>query len=126
MSSRGVLSARQRAFVAALVGGLSHADAAATVGVTPRTASRYLQEPAVRAALGQAQTDALRDVTRRMNAGSFEALDVLREVMHDVKVAPGVRVRAALGWLEAGYKARELLSVEERLTALEEAIGERL
>ena len=125
MSTKPVLSARQRAFVAALASGLSHADAAATVGVTKRTASRYMAEPAIRAALGQAQADALGDVTRRMNAGSSEALDVLRDVMHDAKVPPGVRVRAAHGWLEASYKARELLGIEQRLEALEVAIGER-
>lgn len=120
-----VLTARQQAFVGALLAGLTQTEAAQTIGVTTRTATRYMAEPLVRAALSQAQGDALAQVTRRMNAGANRALDTLHDVMSDSTMPPSVRVRAALGWLEQSFKARELLEIEQRLEALEEMANAR-
>ncbi len=119
MSTRGQLSSRERAVVAALAAGLTKKEAAATVGVRPETVSRYLRDPQVCAAIKEAQDQSLAQITRRMGAGSNTALDVLQAVMADAAMAPAVRVRAALGWLEQAWKARELSELTERVSELE-------
>ncbi len=117
------LAPRQRAFVAAMVAGMTQEEAAGSIGVKARQCRRYMATPKVRLALRQAQDDALGDVTRCLNTGSNEALDVLKEVMHDKTQPGGVRIRAAQVWLETAFRARELLDFQERLAALESAGG---
>lgn len=125
MSCETGLSARKRAFVAAMAAGLTQTEAAATVGVKDRTARRYMADPLVRAELARAQDGILSQVTLRMEAGSNRALDVLDEVMQDKSMPPSVRVRAALGWLEHHWRARELHTLTERVEALEQKLEAR-
>ena len=123
MRSNTDLSPRKRAGVAALVSGLSKQEAAATVGVRPQTVSRYMREPLFRAALAEAQDQGLGQVTRRMSAGATTALDVLHQVMKDSAMPSAVRVRAALGWLDHAWKARELNEITERIGELERRVS---
>jgi len=116
------LSTRQSAAIRALVTGATQADAASAAGVTERTIRRYLGEPVFVLALRQAQDVALGGVTRKMASGASDALDVLMVVMADEYVPAAVRVRAALGWLNTLWKARELADLAERITALEREI----
>ena len=119
MSSKTVLSARQRAFIAGIVAGMTHAEAAATVGVTSRTATRYMGNPLVRAALSESMDATFGQVTQRMAGGTNEALDVLRGIMVDKEVSPSVRVRASVAWLDAAPKWREAVDLVDRVMALE-------
>ncbi len=119
-----VLRGRKRAFVAALAGGLSQADAARAVGVTPRTANRYMHDPGVRLALAQIQDAALGDVCRRMAADAREMLGVLTAVAKDAAMPPTVRVRAAASWLEMLFRAKELWELNQRVSDLEAKIRE--
>lgn len=119
MGAKSELTTRQAAFVAALITGLTQTEAATVIGCGTSTARRYMGLPKVRSALQDAQTNALGDAVRKMNAGARDALDVLREIMQDKAMPPAVRVRAALGWLEAAFKARELLDLTVRLDDLE-------
>lgn len=122
MGSKTELSPREQAVVAALAAGLSKQEAAQTVGIRPQTVSRYLRNPLVRVALKDAQSESLGQVTRRMNQGCNRALDILQRVMADGEMPPAVRVRAALGWLEQAWKARELHELSERIGELERRI----
>ena len=122
MSPKTDLSPRRAAFVAALVAGMTQAEAAESIGVRPRTCRRWFADPVVRAAVRQAQDDALGEVTRRMNAGSQDALRVLREVMQDGDMPPSVRVRAAQVWLDTAFRARELLELADRVAGLEQQL----
>lgn len=119
------LTARQRAFVAGLAAGLTPVDAGAAVGVSERTARRYMAEPKVRAAIRQAQDDALGDVTRKLNADSRRMLDVLLSIARDTETAAGVRVSACRAWLDVAFKARELLDLAERMGELERRLQEK-
>ena len=74
MSTKTVLSTRQRAFIGAIVAGMTHAEAEATVGVTARTATRYMGDPLVKAALSEAMDATFGQVTQRMAGGTNEAL----------------------------------------------------
>ena len=120
MSSKTVLSTRKRAFIGAIVAGMTHAEAAATVGVTARTATRYMGDPLVKAALSEVMDATFGQVTQRMAGGTNEALDVLRGIMADVAVSASVRVRAAVAWLDAAPKWREAVDLVDRVTALEQ------
>jgi len=123
MTTQGVVSGRKGTFVAALTSGLTQAEAAQAIGVTRRTAQRYMTDPVVRHALSQAQDQALGDVARKMNAGANEMLDVLRAVAQDNTMPPAVRVRAALGWLEVLFKAKELLELTTRVAIIEQRLS---
>ncbi len=118
-------SRRQIAFVDALSAGMTIQESASALGISERTARRWYADARVRAALKAVQADALADVTRRMNAGSRAALDVLSDVMNDKDQSGAVRIRAADLWLSHAFRARELLDIEERLQALEKVIHER-
>ena len=119
MTAADGLSSRKRALVASLAEGRTKQEAAETVGVRPQTVSRYLRDPAVRAALKKAQDEQLDHVAQRMTRGSNRALDVIEEVMTDEAMPSSVRLRAAQGWLQHAWKALELHDLSERVAALE-------
>lgn len=123
MATRSDVSPRQQALVAALASGLTKTEAAATLGLGQRTVQRYLNRPEVRLALKAAQDDTLAEVARKMNAGGLTALGVLEQVMGDKTMPPTVRVRAALGWLDVAFRAKELYDLAERIASLEERLG---
>lgn len=114
------LTARQRAYVAAIAAGMTPLEAAAALGIGARTARRYGAEPMVRAAITAAQDDALAQVSARMNAGSNAALDVLHALMTDAAAPASVRLRAAQVWLDVAFRARELVDLVARVTDLEQ------
>jgi hypothetical protein len=118
-----VLSPRKQAFVAARAQGMTLDTAASHIGVSARQVRRYSGDPLVKAAVVEAQAEALGDVVRAMTAGSRNALSVLASVMNDKRAADSVRVRAAMGWLEIAFRARELIDLEQRLTELERRVN---
>lgn len=116
------LSPRQRRFVAAMLTARTVREAAAAVGVTERTGLKYLANPAVKRALGQALDDALGQATRQVVKAMTGALDTLEEIHQDPDAPTGARVSAARAILDAGPKLREALDLAERVTALEQSL----
>jgi len=123
MTAKTVLSARKKAFIAAITAGMTQKEAAAAIGISLRTAGRYMADPMVRAALSEAQDAAFGQVTVRMASGSNEALTVLQAVMRDRTISPSVRVRAAQIWLEHCQRFRELNDLANRVAMLEQKIN---
>jgi hypothetical protein len=113
------LTARQRAFVTAMVAGRVPVDAGVAAGISERTVRRYMALPKVRVAIRQAQDDALGDVVRSLNAGARPILAVLLSLARDADTPAGVRVSACRAWLDVAFKARELLDLTERVNELE-------
>jgi len=124
LTAKPDLAGRKAAFVAALTAGMTQIEAARSLGVGPRTCRRYYADPQVRAALKAAQDDGLSDIVRRLNSGSQAALAVLLGVMNDAGEPGSVRIRAAQIWLEAAFRARELLDLAARLAVLENIMKE--
>jgi len=114
-----VLTPRQRACIGALAGGATINEAATVAGVTRRTVLRWRSLPLFTAELQAADVEAMSELARYLNAGAREAADVLRTVMNDVKVPAGVRVRAAAEYLAHRERFYELLTLTERLAAVE-------
>ena len=99
-------------------------DAATVAGVTHRTASRWLKQDAVKAALSAALDDVLGLATRRVVSAMLEAVGTLAEVYQDPEQPAGARVSAARAILDAGPRLREALDLAARVADLEQCIGE--
>jgi len=117
-------SVRQRRFFAALLSAVSVREAARQVGVGETTAWRYMRIPAMRRALASRQAAVLGQASHRLAAEMAAALDTLGSIVRDVQVAPGTRVSAARVILESGLRMAEMVTLTERVTALEERMGE--
>jgi methylaspartate ammonia-lyase len=124
LAENGRLSARQQRLAAALAAGKDVRSAAKAARISERTAYRYLNDPAVRAALSQALDDALSMATRRVVAAMTEALTTLEAVHADTKQPASARVSAARAILAAGPRLREAVDLAERVQRLEEQLSE--
>lgn len=118
------LSVKQRAFISELMGAKSVEDAATSSGIATRTAWRWMKSPAILAALRDEEARLLDAATRSLVGAATGAIDTLREIHADKDVAAGVRVRAAGEILARLLQLRELVSIEDRLLALEQAHNE--
>lgn len=125
MAENGTLSTKQRRFVAALVGARSIRDAAKAANVAERSAWRYLADPKVRAEISTRQDSMLAQVTAGIVEDMGLARQVLRAVMLGKATTPGVRVRAAGLILQAGLRFAELVTLAQRVAALERLLAER-
>ncbi len=117
------LSTNQRKALIALLAEPTVKAAAKRCGLHERTLYGYLNDPAFKAELRRRQDAILASVTASLVGLSGEAVGVLREVLNDPDVAPSVKVRAALGWLQHARDVVELDSLAKRISRLEEIIG---
>jgi len=122
MARNGIVG-RKLAFVEALAAGQNVTQAAVTAGVGRRTAARYHQDAAVRAALQAAQADALSQTTRKAVATMTAALDVLAGIMANERASPSARVAAARAVLESGLRFTELCDLARRVDDLERTVS---
>jgi len=116
------LTPRQRAAVKALMETRSIPDAAAIVGISQRSMYRWLASPIFRAELAQAEGLAIDTAERNLVRMVDGAMDIIRDVMADMEIPPGVRLRASQMVLDNLIRLRELQTMEERLSRLENMI----
>ena len=114
------LTPKRRAFVRALLTEKDTRSAAKAAGISERTAYRWVQDPAIQAALLNAEGAALEQVTRGLLRLARGAVDTLEEAMDDTGARTSARVRAADIVLQRLLQLRELVTLEERISALEE------
>lgn len=119
-----VLKPRQLQAIEALLSSDTVPSAAKACGVPVRTLYNWLEEPAFIAALRRAENRVIDEAARRLARVTGKAIAALEAVLDDPASHPGVRVRAALGILEQTLKVRSARDLDERLSALEEAIDE--
>ena len=94
------LSPKQQQAINALLQNSTQRDAAKVVGVNERTLSRWIQEHAeFQAALSEAESAAIADVTRVLAAGAAEAVGVLTDILHSDDATASEKLRAADIWL---------------------------
>lgn len=98
-------------------------DAAESIGVGRRTLVRWMDDPTFRGALQNAETEVVRAATRRLIGGTEKAITVIEGILENSQVSDTVRLRAAGMILDCSAKWREQVTLEERLTALEEQLG---
>jgi len=120
----GKLSLRQRRFIAALIAAPTVRSAAAQAGIAESSAWRYLGDPSVKAALAERQDSVLAHVSRRLGEEMGVALLVLSIIMRDKRASDGARVSAARAILDSGLRLYEIVSLGDRVAALEQRMTE--
>lgn len=115
----GDLHRRKLQLVQALAAGLPVDQAAERVGISPRTAYRYLRDEAVVEALRCIERELLQTLARRLATLAVRATETLERALQDDGVPWSVRVRAADSLLGHAEKLAYLARLEERLTELE-------
>ena len=123
------LNAKQTRALACLLAGLSVPAAAEAAGCSYQSIYNWLDKPEFRAALNQAQSEAIIRLSRVLINLGTDAADVLGEVIRDKNMPPAVRVRAADIVISNLLSLRENIEFDGRLSELEAAIlnqrGER-
>ena len=126
MTENATLTPRQLRAINALLTRPTVTAAATVLGVAPSTVYRWLTEPPFRAALAQAEGEAVAAAGRRLAVLAETALDELGRAMIDPTNPAPVRVRAAEIVLTHLLKYREIVGFEARLADLEKEMrGER-
>jgi hypothetical protein len=116
------LTSRQLTAVAAILGSATIEEAAASAKVAPRTLRRWSTLPPFRAELARQRSRLIGDVLTELARASVEAARVLRDIA--VGPAPAApRVAAAKAILDMTGRFEEATTLEQRLSALEAAIG---
>jgi len=113
------------AFVRALLSGLDVGQAARSVGRSRSTGYRWLQDPAVRRALGDAQSAAFLEVGAGLAARAWAALEEIEAVLLDGDAPYNARLRAGELIIDRALRFFEVMGLEQRLSELEAAIGDR-
>ena len=117
MAHRGRKNADE-ALAMALACGATVESAAAKAGVSRRTATRRLADPAFQGRLRALRADMLQRTTGALTAAGQEFVRALFELLKDS--SPTVRLGAIRCGLEYGVKLRENADLEERIAALEQ------
>lgn len=112
------VSEKQRKAIDCLLSAANQTAAAACAGVNRRTLARWMAQPAFKAALRDAQGEAIKHATRRL-AGALD--QAVTTITHLAEAAEdeGTRLRAASRVGEMLAELRATNELEERITALE-------
>ncbi|NOH04681.1 MAG: hypothetical protein HND47_23275 [Chloroflexi bacterium] len=122
-NSENVITVKQQKAITALLSERTTRDAAKTVGVSEKTLYDWLKnDAAFRAALRDAEKSILGEVMRRLSAGQRIALDTLEKLTKSAR-HESTKLRAAVAWVDLFLKFKDLVNIDERLSALEERIN---
>jgi hypothetical protein len=117
------LSRKQEQAISALLVAPTYLAAAQSVELNPKTLRRWAALPHFKAAYELARRELLGNTINRIQTASHSAIAALQQDLADESV--GVRQAAASMILNCMHKSTELLTLSERVTALEAAIRTR-
>jgi hypothetical protein len=123
MAGFGKLTPRMQRLVTALLTSRNLEEAAAAVGISPRTARRYRQMPEFERAFAEARRQVMDEATALLQKAGKTAVAILYGLMDSNK--PSVSLRAAQLVLEFGMKSIDS-NVAEELAALRADVQELL
>lgn len=121
MANNGELTARQKRMIAALMASENIGKACDSAKIGRSTLARWLKDPTFNQELEKAESEAIKQASRELLSGQAEALATIREMMQ-LGVSDSIRLRAANDWMNLLFKIREMATLEERITKLEERI----
>ena len=104
--------------IASLATGASIKEAAAQAGVGERTAHRRLNDPSFRQQLVETKGRMLETVSAKLSSSAGAACEELERLLKKAK-SESVRLAAARVILEQVLRMRDLVEIDQRLTALE-------
>ena len=105
---------------AQLAAGKTVRDAAATAGVSEKTAHRRVGDPEFRKMVSGVRAGLIGSTAGILADGMTEAAGALRALLADTD--PNVRHRAAVKLIELGLRTSELVDLEARVSELELAL----
>ena len=109
----------QRKAIAALLEGLTIPKAAKRVGVTRSAVWKWTQDPTFATELRKAEQYQLSEISRALAAVGVSSVATLVELKDSPEVPAMVRARAASDLLGKLMPLRELVTLEDRIAALE-------
>jgi transposase-like protein len=121
MSKIDSLTGHQRRAVRALLVKPTIEQAAKDAQVSETSLYRWMRQPEFHRALTEAESDALDNASRRLVNLTEHAISVITATMDDRNMHPALRLRAAQIVLENMLRLREMRSLEQRISALEQA-----
>lgn len=124
MSDTQTLSPAKRRAVAALLTERDVRAAAMLARVGESTLHRWLKDDSFKAALREAESSAIDATVRRLAELTGRAVETLDAEMTNQQTPSAVRIRAADVVLSRLTDMRRLHGMEERIAALEKALGE--
>lgn len=113
---------KQRRALAALITEGDVSAAAEAAGVSRDTLYRWMTQPDFKAALVDAESEAMENLSRALVRLGDKAQQALEEVLDDGETRDAVKVSAANAVLGHLLKLREITAIEARLAALEARI----
>jgi hypothetical protein len=99
--------------------------AAKAVGVSARTATRWLKSREFAEAYREARKATMGSVAALLRAGSIGAAEALIQIAKDPEGAPTARTSAGRAVLDGLLRLSEIAELEERVKTLESLAGER-
>lgn len=105
--------------IAAIVSNGTYREAIASLGMSTRHFYKRLQDTGLQAKLKSAREKMLTEALTKLQIGTAEAVDVLRELMLDSNVNPSTRKSAATSFLQTSLQFTEQLDILHRLERLE-------
>jgi len=118
---RNGLTPKQKRFAIELVQARTLKEAAERAGISISTAKRYKADPLVQQYVAELSHELLDTLAMRLRQLGARAADVLEQAMAEVDSWP-VKVRAADVTLGRLLQVTELVSLEERVAALEQQV----
>jgi hypothetical protein len=106
-------------FVEGLLSAPTVESAAASAGISARTAWRWMQDPAVVQHLAKARRQGMQHAMTRLQAAASRSVDCLCAIQQDGE-SESARVSAARCILEQALRAVEIGDIQERLEKLEQ------
>ena len=116
------MSQHQQRFIQALLACGNISKAAEAVGITRRTAYRYMNDENVRTMLMEMQQETLRAVCQKALDEMMHALVVLVDIASDATVPAQARVSAARTIIDAATKLYDVANLTERVRVLEQKV----
>lgn len=122
MIGHGKLSRKKHLLIAELLRRPTIRAAAEAVNLGEATAHRWLKDPTFQRCYKAARQQIVDVSISHIQKASSEAVEVLREILHDNTAPASSRVTASKIILELSIKGLELADILERLDNLEQAM----
>ena len=119
------LKPKQEKLIIALMSKSTTEEAIEEAGINRSTAYRYMKDPVFSGEYRRIRSEAMQQVTSKLQQASILAVETLLDVMADKELSTSSsRVQASRTVLENAYKGIEMDDLQQRIEQLEERLGD--
>lgn len=119
-----MLNPKQQRFLVALLEERTIEAAIKRVGISPKTAYRYMDDLEFKQELQRARRKVVDGISNRLRQLGSEAIETLRDNLTDEEATPATKNSTAKIILEFIYRSHELENVTERMDEMERKLEE--